>query len=64
MNAPAPSTVRPAIRRAGTPSRGYTLVGTAANVNDVTQADKLLHVQETEVLGDVGCQGVDKRNPI
>jgi IS5 family transposase len=41
----------------------HTVVGTAANVNDVTQADKLLHGQETDVLGDAGYRGVDKRNP-
>lgn len=41
----------------------HTVIGTAANVNDVTQADKLLHGQETDVLGDAGYQGVDKRNP-
>lgn len=41
----------------------HTVVGTAANVNDVTQSDKLLHGQETDVLGDAGYQGVDKRNP-
>lgn len=41
----------------------HTVVGTAANVNDVTQADKLLHGQETDVLADAGYQGVDKRNP-
>jgi IS5 family transposase len=41
----------------------HSVVGTAANVNDVTQADKLLHGQETDVLGDAGYQGVDKRNP-
>jgi transposase, IS5 family len=41
----------------------HTVIGTAANVNDVTQVDKLLHGQETDVLGDAGYQGVDKRNP-
>ena len=41
----------------------HSVVGTAANVNDVTQADKLLHGQETDVLGDAGYQGVDKRHP-
>ncbi|HEX5687709.1 MAG TPA: IS5 family transposase [Ideonella sp.] len=41
----------------------HSIVGTAANVNDVTQAHKLLHGQETDVLGDAGYQGVDKRNP-
>jgi transposase, IS4 family len=39
----------------------HTVVGTAANVNDVTQAHLLLHGEETDVLGDAGYQGVDKR---
>ena len=40
----------------------HTVVGTAANVNDVTQAHALLHGQETEVFGDAGYQGVGKRD--
>ncbi|MEN9832567.1 MAG: hypothetical protein RLZZ487_2172 [Pseudomonadota bacterium] len=40
----------------------HTVVGTAANVNDVTQAHKLLHGQETDAFTDSGYQGVDKRN--
>ena len=39
----------------------HTVVGTAANVNDVTQAHALVHGQETDVLADAGYQGVDKR---
>jgi len=39
----------------------HTVVGTAANVNDVTQAHTLLHGEETDVFGDAGYQGVDKR---
>ena len=39
----------------------HTLVGTAANVHDVTQAQALLHGDETDVFGDAGYQGVDKR---
>jgi IS5 family transposase len=39
----------------------HTVVGTAANVNDVTQAHLLLPGEETDVLGDAGYQGVDKR---
>lgn len=39
----------------------HTVVGTAANVNDVTQAHKLLHGQETQAFTDSGYQGVDKR---
>jgi IS5 family transposase len=39
----------------------HTVVGTAANVNDVTQAQALLHGEETEAFGDAGYQGADKR---
>src|SRR5690606_33171223 len=38
-----------------------TVVGTAANVNDVTQAHALVHGEETDVFADSGYQGVDKR---
>ena len=41
----------------------HTVIGTAANVNDVTQAHGLLHGEETDVLADAGYQGVDKRHP-
>jgi IS5 family transposase len=40
----------------------HTVVGTAANVSDVTQAQALLHGEETEVFGDAGYQGVEKRD--
>ncbi len=39
----------------------HTVVGTAANVNDVTQAGALLHGQEEVAFGDAGYQGVHKR---
>ena len=39
----------------------HTVVGTAANVNDVTQANHLVHGDESEVFADAGYQGVDKR---
>lgn len=39
----------------------HTLIGTAANVSDVTQAQGLLHGEETAVFGDAGYQGVEKR---
>jgi IS5 family transposase len=39
----------------------HTVVGTAANVNDVTQAHALVHGEEIHVLADAGYQGVDKR---
>lgn len=39
----------------------HTVVGTAANVSDVTQAHALLHGDEELVLGDAGYQGVDRR---
>lgn len=34
----------------------HTVVGTAANANDVTQAQALLHGDETDVFGDAGYQ--------
>ncbi|PNG53285.1 MULTISPECIES: IS5 family transposase [unclassified Variovorax] len=39
----------------------HTVVGTAANVSDVTQAGALLHGQETVAFGDAGYRGVAKR---
>ena len=39
----------------------HTVIGTAANAADVTQAANLLHGQESEAWGDAGYQGVDKR---
>ncbi|CAM4022218.1 Transposase DDE domain protein [compost metagenome] len=42
----------------------HSLVGTAANVADITQVDQLLHGEETYVCGDAGYTGVDKRPSI
>ncbi|WP_312254608.1 IS5 family transposase [Stutzerimonas nitrititolerans] len=39
----------------------HSVVGTAANVADITQVDKLLHGEEKRVGGDAGYTGVDKR---
>lgn len=39
----------------------HTVKGTAANVNDVVEANGLLHGEETNVFGDAGYQGVHKR---
>ncbi len=39
----------------------HTLIGTAGNVADVTQAGDLLHGDEVAALGDAGYQGVEKR---
>ena len=39
----------------------HTVIGTAANVSDVTQAQALLHGDETDVFSDAGYQGVEKR---
>ncbi|MBF9264063.1 transposase [Acidovorax cattleyae] len=39
----------------------HTVIGTAATVNDVTQAARLLHGQQQDAFGDAGCQGVDRR---
>ena len=40
----------------------HTVRGTAGNVNDVVEANALLHGQETEAFGDAGYQGVHKRD--
>ena len=40
----------------------YTVLGTAANVHDVTQAGALLHGQERDVFANAGYQGAAK-NP-
>lgn len=40
----------------------HTVVGTAANVSDVTVGNALLHEQETDVFADAGYQGADKRD--
>ncbi len=45
----------------GKSSHMHTGVTTAANVNDVTQAHRLLHGQETDVFADAGYLGADKR---
>ncbi len=42
----------------------HTVVGTAANVNDVTQASALVHGEETDVFADAGYQGVAKRKEV
>ena len=39
----------------------HTVVGTAGNVADVTQAHALLHGDEAAAFGDAGYQGVEKR---
>ncbi len=39
----------------------HSVVGTAANVADVTQVDKLLHGEENMVGADAGYPGVEKR---
>ncbi|WP_230965752.1 IS5 family transposase, partial [Pseudomonas aeruginosa] len=40
----------------------HSVVGTAANVADVTQVDKLLHGVESVVCADAGYTGVEKRS--
>ena len=42
----------------------HTVVGTAANVNDVTQATALVHGEETVVFADAGYQGVANREEV
>ncbi|MBG6219120.1 IS5 family transposase [Janthinobacterium sp. CG_23.4] len=39
----------------------HTVIGTAGNVADVTQAHALLHGGESAAFGDAGYQGVEKR---
>jgi IS5 family transposase len=39
----------------------HTVIGTAANVNDVTQGHRLLHGEEVVVFADAGYQGSIKR---
>jgi transposase, IS5 family len=39
----------------------HTVVGTAANVSDITQAGALLHGDEEHAVGDAGYRGVHKR---
>ena len=39
----------------------HTVIGTAANVNDVTQGHALLHGEEAVVFADAGYQGAVKR---
>ena len=38
-----------------------TVIGTAANVHDITQASELLHGEETTVWADAGYRGIEKR---
>ncbi len=42
----------------------HTVVGTAANVNDVTQAAALVHGEEMDVFVDADYQGVAKREEV
>ncbi|MXN30518.1 IS5 family transposase [Delftia sp. CH05] len=42
----------------------HSVIGTAANVNDVTQAAGLLHGEERDAWGDAGYQGVAKREEL
>ena len=39
----------------------HTVRGTAGSVNDVVEANSLLHGQEKDAFGDAGFQGADKR---
>lgn len=42
----------------------HTVIGTAANINDVTQASGLLHGQESDAWADAGYRGVGKREEL
>lgn len=39
----------------------HTVRGTTGNVADVTEGNSMLRGEETEVFGDAGYQGADKR---
>jgi transposase, IS5 family len=39
----------------------HTVIGTAANVHDITIAQALLHGEETDVYADAGYQGIETR---
>lgn len=39
----------------------HSVTGTAANVHDITEAEKLLHGDEQRVRGDAGYRGIEKR---
>jgi IS5 family transposase len=39
----------------------HTVRGTSGNVHDVTEGNSLLHGQESDVYGDAGYQGANKR---
>src|SRR6478735_8289258 len=39
----------------------HTVIGTSANVHDITTAEALLHGGETDVYADAGYQGIEKR---
>jgi IS5 family transposase len=40
----------------------HTVIGTAANVHDLNEAEGLLQGEETDVYADAGYQGIQKRN--
>ena len=42
----------------------HTVIGTAGNVHDITQASELLHGEEKSVFGDAGYQGIEQREEI
>jgi len=39
----------------------HTVIGTAGNVSDISQAQALLHGEEEAAFGDAGYQGIEKR---
>jgi IS5 family transposase len=57
-------TVNALLSQRGLLLKSGTVVGTSANVNDVTQAHALLHGQETDVFADAGYRSVDKREEV
>ena len=43
---------------------GQRVIGTAANVSDISQTSALLHGEENDVFADAGFLGVEKRPEI
>ncbi len=39
----------------------HSVTGTAANIHDITEAERLLHGEQERVRGDSGYRGIDKR---
>lgn len=42
----------------------HSVTTTAANAHDITQAHALLHGEETDIFGDLGYRGIEKREEV